>query len=239
MDVVPVASPHELAVTDPRLEPRWQRVLDGALGPQARTALVTFLAREHEAGHVVHPPAQQLFEAFRRTPFDAVRVVILGQDPYHGPGQAMGLGFSVPRGVTIPPSLRNIQTEVERDLGVPRPGHGDLSDWADQGVLLLNASLTVRADEAGSHAAAGWQDLTDAAISALSDHREHLVFLLWGRHAQAKAASIDAERHLVLTAAHPSPLSASRGFHGCGHFSRANAYLEAHGTPPIDWAIGP
>jgi uracil-DNA glycosylase len=163
--------------------------------------------------------------------------VIVGQDPFHGPGQAMGLCFSVPRGVATPPSLRNMLTEIEADLGIPAPVHGDLTYWADQGVLLLNTSLTVRAHEAASHAGKGWERLTDAAIQALADQREGLVFLLWGRHAQAKRTMIDARRHLVLCAPHPSPLSASKGFFGCRHFSQANEYLAARGERPIDWSL--
>lgn len=199
--------------------------------------LQRFLDDEHAAGRVVYPPEPEVFAAFDHTPLDRVRVVVVGQDPYHGPGQAMGLSFSVPRGVDVPPSLRNVFTELGTDLGIDRPPHGDLTTWADQGVLLLNSSLTVRAQEAGSHAGAGWQRLTDAAIRAVSDRCDHVVFLLWGRHAQSKQALVDVDRHLVLTAPHPSPLSASRGFFGCRHFSRANAYLVEHGREPIDWSL--
>jgi len=178
-----------------------------------------------------------VFNAFDHTPFEQVRVVIVGQDPYHGPGQAMGLSFSVPRGMAQPPSLRNVLTELESDLGIPRAAHGDLTRWADQGVLLLNTSLTVRAHDAASHSGKGWERLTDAAIRALAEERDGIVFVLWGRHAQAKRTMIDARRHLVLCAPHPSPLSASKGFFGSRPFSQANAYLAAQGHAPIDWSL--
>ncbi|MFN8351944.1 MAG: uracil-DNA glycosylase [Flavobacteriales bacterium] len=193
--------------------------------------------RQERAAHPVYPRAQDILHAFRRTPFEAVRVVILGQDPYHGPGQAHGLCFSVPAGVPPPPSLQNIFAELSRDLGVPRPTNGDLGPWADQGVLLLNATLTVRAEQAGSHQGKGWERFTDAAIQALVREREGLIFLLWGRHAQAKEGLIDAERHYVLKAPHPSPLSAHRGFIGCGHFGQVNELLAARGEAPIDWRL--
>jgi uracil-DNA glycosylase len=222
---------------DPQLEPSWKRALATEFGAEYMRELRAFLVAEREAGHQVFPPMRLVFNAFEHTPFDDVRVVIVGQDPYHGPGQAMGLSFSVPRGVQQPPSLRNMLKELEQDLGIPRPDHGDLTHWADQGVLLLNTSLTVRAGEAASHAGRGWERLTDAAIQALADQREGLVFLLWGRHAQAKRSMIDARRHLVLTAPHPSPLSASKGFFGCGHFSKVNDWLTARGEQPIDWSL--
>lgn len=185
----------------------------------------------------VYPPAGKVLNALALTPFEAVNVVIVGQDPYHGPRQAHGLAFSVPEGVKAPPSLRNILKEIADDIydGSPPAICTDLSPWAAQGVLLLNASLTVEAGAAGSHASLGWTVLTDAVISELSEQRDHLVFLLWGRYAQSKAPLIDAQRHLVLTAPHPSPLSAYRGFFGCRHFSQANAYLEAHGRAAILW----
>lgn len=220
-----------------RIDPSWKAVLVEEFAADYMRELKGFLVAERAAGHTVYPPGPSIFAAFDSTPFDAVRVVIVGQDPYHGPGQAMGMSFSVPRGVAQPPSLRNILTEVESDLRIARPAHGDLTHWADQGVLLLNASLTVRAREAGSHAGHGWERLTDAAIQALSDGRDGLVFLLWGSHAKRKGAIVDRSRHLVLTAAHPSPLSASKGFFGCRHFSRANEYLAEWGTPPVDWAL--
>lgn len=199
---------------------------------QLRDFLVTERSR-----NTIYPPARSIFAAFNATPFAAVRVVILGQDPYHGPGQAHGLSFSVPAGIPPPPSLVNLFAELERDLGLPRPTHGDLSTWAHQGVLLLNASLTVRAGEAGSHQGKGWERFTDAAITALSAHHHGLIFLLWGRFAQQKAALIESDRHYILQAPHPSPLSAHRGFIGCGHFSQVNELLAAQGKPPIDWAL--
>jgi uracil-DNA glycosylase len=225
------------AALDPTLEPSWKRALEAEFGADYMYELKAFLVAERAAGHQVFPPMSLVFNAFEHTPFDAVQVVVVGQDPYHGPGQAMGLCFSVPRGVDVPPSLRNMFRELEDDLGIARPTHGDLTAWADQGVLLLNTSLTVRAHEAGSHAGRGWERLTDAAIQALADQREGLVFLLWGRHAQAKRTMIDHRRHLVLCAPHPSPLSASKGFFGCRHFSQANAYLQARGAAPIDWSL--
>lgn len=221
----------------PQIDASWRRALAEEFDADYMGELKGFLLAEQKAGRTVFPPRRSIFAAFNSTPFDDVRVVIVGQDPYHGPGQAMGLSFSVPRGVRQPPSLGNMFTEIESDLGIPRPEHGDLSHWAEQGVLLLNSSLTVRAHEAGSHTGRGWERLTDAAIRALAGQREHLVFLLWGRHAQAKGAFLDAEQHLVLTAAHPSPLSARNGFFGCSHFSRANTYLAANGHPPIDWSL--
>lgn len=222
---------------DPVLEPSWKRALASEFSQAYMHELKAFLEAERSSGRQVLPPMRLVFNAFAHTPFDRVRVVIVGQDPYHGPGQAMGLCFSVPRGMQQPPSLRNMLAEIESDVGVPRPDHGDLTHWADQGVLLLNTSLTVRSHEAGSHAGRGWERLTDAAIRALADQRDGLVFLLWGRHAQAKRAMVDEQRHLVLTAAHPSPLSASKGFFGCRHFSRTNAWLEARGEEPIDWSL--
>jgi uracil-DNA glycosylase len=198
------------------------------------TDLKRFLVNER-AQHPVFPKGSEIFAAFKHTPFEEVRVVILGQDPYHGPGQAHGLCFSVPQGVAMPPSLQNIFHELKRDLGITRPTHGDLTRWARQGVLLLNATLTVRAHQAGSHQGRGWERLTDTAIKALSDRREGLIFLLWGRHAQQKESLIDGSRHYILKAPHPSPLSAHRGFIGCGHFRQVNELLLAQGHPPIDW----
>ncbi len=225
------------APLDPKLEPSWKRALAEAFAHESAQELKTFLQSERDAGRQTFPPMSLVFNAFEHTPFDEVRVVIVGQDPYHGPGQAMGLSFSVPRGVPIPPSLRNMFRELETDCGITRPSHGDLTHWADQGVLLLNTSLTVRAHEAASHAGRGWERITDAAIRALAEQRDGIVFLLWGRHAQSKRTMIDERRHLVLTAPHPSPLSASKGFFGCGHFSQANAYLVERGEPPIDWSL--
>lgn len=198
----------------------------------ARTAEIV---RREYAVHTIFPPANRIFAAFDLCPFSKVKVVILGQDPYHGEGQANGLAFSVAPGIAIPPSLLNMYKEIHDDLGTPIPASGDLSRWAEQGVLLLNNSLTVRAHEAASHANIGWEFLTDAAIKALSDGRTGLVFLLWGSHARRKAALIDRTKHLVLEAPHPSPLSAHRGFFGCRHFSKANQYLASRGLKEILW----
>lgn len=184
----------------------------------------------------IYPPGPFIFEAFNRTPFSKVKVVLLGQDPYHGEGQAHGLCFSVQKGVTPPPSLKNIFKELKSDLNLDQPNHGDLSEWADQGVFLLNATLTVRANQAGSHQGKGWETFTDHVIAHLSDKKEHLVFMLWGKFAQSKAQLIDDKKHLVLKAAHPSPFSAHTGFLGCKHFSQCNAYLQQHDLSPINWS---
>lgn len=190
------------------------------------------------AGKTIYPPQEDVFNAFKSTEFDAVKVVILGQDPYHGPNQAHGLAFSVRPNVAIPPSLVNIYKELQRDIaGFQVPHHGYLQKWAEQGVLLLNTVLTVEAGKAHSHAKWGWETFTDHVINALNQHRENLIFLLWGAHAQKKGQFIDRNRHLVLNAPHPSPLSAHRGFLGCGHFSQTNQYLLEHGKAPIDWAL--
>jgi uracil-DNA glycosylase len=229
--------------TDPaariRLHDSWkQRLLPQLLSPQMQ-ALREFLRRELAAGKEIYPPAKLIFNALDRTPFDRVQLVILGQDPYHGPGQAQGLCFSVPPGIEVPPSLVNIYAELKRDLGIEPPAHGCLIPWADRGVLLLNAVLTVERGRAGAHQGKGWEAFTDRVIALLSAEREGLVFLLWGAYAQAKGKLVDARRHLVLRAPHPSPLSAYRGFIGCSHFSRANAYLKARGGQPIDWRLPP
>ncbi len=222
-----------------RLEPGWKaRIGDYLERPEMR-ALADFLRAEKRAGKEIYPPGPEIFAAFDHAPFEAVRVVILGQDPYHGPGQAHGLCFSVRPGVPVPPSLDNIFKEITRDLGVPRPDHGCLTPWADRGVLLLNAVLTVERGQAGSHQGKGWEGFTDAAIEALNREREGIVFLLWGSYAQRKGRLIDTQRHHVLTAVHPSPLSAYRGFIGCGHFSAANAWLQREGMAPIDWSLPP
>ncbi len=222
-----------------RLEPSWKaRIGDYLLRPEMQ-ALAAFLRAEKQAGKRIYPPGPEIFAAFAHTPFDAVRVVILGQDPYHGPGQAHGLCFSVRPGVRVPPSLENIFKEIERDLGIPRPDHGCLTPWADRGVLLLNSVLTVEEGRAGSHQGKGWEGFTDAAIDALNRERDGLVFMLWGSYAQRKGQLIDTRRHGVLKSVHPSPLSAHRGFLGCGHFSAANRYLEAHGHAPLDWSLPP
>ncbi len=222
-----------------RLHDSWkQRLLPELLSPQMQT-LREFLRREMASGKEIYPPGKLIFNALEHTPFERVQVVILGQDPYHGPGQAQGLCFSVPPGVEVPPSLANIYAELKRDLGIEPPAHGCLIPWADRGVLLLNAVLTVERGRAGAHQGKGWEAFTDRIIALLSAEREGLVFLLWGAYAQAKGKLVDARRHLVLRAPHPSPLSAYRGFIGCGHFSRANAYLKARGGQPIDWRLPP
>ncbi len=220
----------------PDLEPTWLAALEDELAQPYVDALRAFLAEEKRR-HSVFPPNGDIFNAFKYTPLPAVRVVVLGQDPYHGPGQAHGLCFSVRRGVPPPPSLVNIFKELERELGVPRPAHGELTHWARQGVLLLNTVLTVRAGQPQSHAGKGWERFTDRVIQVLNAQREGLVFVLWGAPAGKKAAMIDARRHLVLRAPHPSPLSADRGFFGCGHFARINQHLVARGETPIDWSL--
>lgn len=222
-----------------RLEPSWKQRIGSYLNRPEMLALSTFLRDEKAHGKLIYPPGPDIFNAFAHTPFDRVRVVILGQDPYHGPGQAHGLSFSVRPGVRVPPSLQNMFKEIEDCLGIPRPDHGCLTPWADRGVLLLNAVLTVEAGQAGSHQGKGWEGFTDAAIDALNREREGLVFMLWGSHAQKKGQLIDGTRHRVLRSVHPSPLSAHRGFLGCGHFAQANAYLESRGEPPIDWSLPP
>ena len=222
-----------------RLEPTWKARVGTLFEQPQMLALADFLRAEKRAGKVIYPPGAQIFSALDSTPFDAVKVVILGQDPYHGPGQAHGLCFSVRPGVSPPPSLENVFKEIQRDLGIARPDHGCLLPWAKQGVLLLNAVLTVEHGLAGSHAGKGWEGFTDACIDSLNRERENLVFLLWGSYAQAKGKLIDRQRHLVLKAPHPSPLSAHRGFIGCGHFSRANDYLRDRGQGPIDWRLPP
>ena len=220
-----------------QLEPGWKQHLAGEFEQDYMARLRAFLADEKRAGKTVFPPGPDIFNAFNLTPFDKVKVVILGQDPYHGPDQAHGLCFSVQRGVKTPPSLVNIYKEIHRDLGIEIPPHGNLTHWAEQGVLLLNAVLTVEAGQAASHQKKGWEQFTDQAIEHLNREREGLVFLLWGSHAQKKGKLIDRNKHCVLTAPHPSPLSAHRGFLGCGHFSRANQYLLQQGKTAIDWKI--
>lgn len=217
-----------------RIEESWKKHLQTEFDKPYFDELVRFVRNEY-ATHTVYPPGKQMFAAFDACPFDAVKVVILGQDPYHEPGQAHGLCFSVNDGVPFPPSLQNIFKEIESDLGKPIPKNGNLLRWARQGVLLLNATLTVRAHQAGSHQNRGWEEFTDAVIHQLAEKREHIVFILWGAYAQRKGAFIDRTRHLVLQSPHPSPLSAHRGFFGNHHFSKANEYLAAHGIQPIDW----
>ena len=220
----------------PQLAADWAEQLENVHGAPELPAILERLMKECERG-TVYPPCEDIFRAFLLTPFKKVRVVILGQDPYHGPGQAHGLSFSVPRGVRSPPSLRNIFKEIQRDLGIPPSMSGDLTPWAQQGILLLNASLTVRAGDPGSHQKIGWQQFTDAVIARLSAEREGIIFLLWGNLAWRKEALIDTARHHVLKAAHPSPLSAYRGFSGCGHFSKVNELLQEQGSEPINWSL--
>ncbi|EGY53647.1 uracil-DNA glycosylase [Neisseria shayeganii] len=216
----------------------WQQAIGAEKQAPYFQQILDTVRREREQGMTVYPPAAEVFNAFRATEFAGVKVVILGQDPYHGAGQAHGLAFSVRPGVAVPPSLLNIYKELAQDIaGFRIPRHGCLQSWADQGVLLLNTVLTVRAGQAHSHAPLGWERFTDRVVAVLNEAREHLVFMLWGSHAQKKGAIIDRSRHLVLTAPHPSPLSAHRGFFGCRHFSQANGYLKQHGLGEIDWQV--
>ena len=217
-----------------RIEESWKQKLTPEFEKDYFIKLTEFVRAEY-ASKTIYPPAKQIFNAFDHCPFDDVKVVIIGQDPYHGPGQAHGLCFSVAEGVPNPPSLQNIFKEIMSDLGKPLPANGDLTRWARQGVLLLNATLTVQAHQAGSHQRKGWEEFTDAAIRLLAEEREHLVFILWGAYAQKKGAFIDRSKHLVLASAHPSPLSAYNGFFGNKHFSRTNEYLKAHGIAEIEW----
>lgn len=220
-----------------KLEPSWKTRVGDYLQRDDMQQLAVFLRERKRDGAHIHPPAARIFGALDATTFDDVKVVILGQDPYHGPGQAHGLCFSVPPGVAIPPSLDNIFKELQRDLGIARPDHGCLLPWARQGVLLLNSVLTVENGRAGAHQGKGWEGFTDHIVDTLNREREHLVFLLWGSYAQAKGKVIDSRKHRVLKAPHPSPLSAYRGFIGSGHFSATNEYLVRHGQTPIDWSL--
>ncbi|MBN2349356.1 MAG: uracil-DNA glycosylase [Bacteroidales bacterium] len=221
---------------DPQIEASWKEKLKDEFQSQYFSELKEFLIAE-KSKYVVYPPGTLIFNAFNNTPFDEVKVVLLGQDPYHGKGQAHGLCFSVPEGIAQPPSLVNIFKELQTDLGIPVPRHGNLEKWANQGVMLLNATLTVRANQAGSHQKQGWEEFTDAVIRKLSHQRAGLVFLLWGKYAQAKEALIDSNKHYILKAAHPSPFSAYNGFFGCRHFSKTNDILNRHGIDAIDWNI--
>lgn len=223
-------------VRKPDIEEKWYNALKDEFEAAYFANIKSFLIEEKKQ-HIVFPPSSLIFNAFNLTPFDEVKVVILGQDPYHNIGQAHGLAFSVPDNIQKPPSLINIFKELNQDLGLPIPTHGNLEKWAKEGVLLLNASLTVRAHMAASHAKIGWQQFTDAAIKALSDNRENLVFILWGNYAIAKENLIDHNKHLILKTVHPSPLSASRGFFGCKHFSKTNEYLIKNNIKPIDWSL--
>ena len=222
-----------------KLEPSWKARIGDYLQRPDMQALSEFLRAELKAGKTIYPPPKKIFAALDTTPFDAVKVVIIGQDPYHGPNQAHGLCFSVMPGVAIPPSLDNMLKEIGQDFGYPRPDHGCLIPWAKQGVLLLNSVLTVERGRPESHKGKGWEGFTDAIVDHLNRERENLVFLLWGSYAQAKGKLVDPRRHLVLKAPHPSPLSAHRGFFGCGHFSKANKWLAEHGLTPIDWQLPP
>ncbi|MBB6523699.1 uracil-DNA glycosylase [Pseudoteredinibacter isoporae] len=222
---------------DVQLDPSWKALLENEFEQTYMQQLGDFLRAEKAAGKIIFPPGPQMFNALNSTPFEKVKVVVLGQDPYHGPGQAHGLSFSVPPGVRIPPSLLNIYKEIERDLGLPVPNHGCLQSWAEQGVLLLNATLSVQQANAGSHQNKGWEQFTDRIVQLLSEQREGLVFLLWGSYAQKKGRVIDGQKHCVLKSVHPSPLSAHRGFLGCGHFSATNNYLLQRGQAAIDWSV--
>lgn len=223
--------------SDVKLHPSWMAQVGGEFDEPYMRSLKQFLQAEKKAHKVIFPPGDKIFNALNTTPFDKVKVVIIGQDPYHGPGQAHGLCFSVQPGVALPPSLKNIFKEIQQDLGISMPANGCLQTWAERGVLLLNATLTVEQGRAGSHQNQGWERFTDAIIAALNNHRERLVFILWGGYAQRKGAFIDTARHCVLQSPHPSPLSVHRGFYGCRHFSKANSYLEANGIAPIDWSL--
>jgi uracil-DNA glycosylase len=220
----------------PVIHPSWKEQLTAEFESPYFVQLKEFLIGEKKT-HVVFPPGKLIFNAFDKTPFEKVKVVILGQDPYHGTGQAHGLCFSVPYGINPPPSLVNIFRELQSDLGIPVPNHGNLENWAVQGVLLLNATLTVRKDQAGSHQGKGWERFTDSVIKIISDQKEGVVFLLWGKYAMAKEVLIDKEKHHILTAPHPSPLSAHSGFFGCKHFSQTNRILQLDGRDPVDWEI--
>lgn len=223
---------------DVKIHPSWKALLKAEFSKTYFQQIVTFLKTEKAQGKIIYPPGPLIFNAFNTTPFDQLAVVIIGQDPYHGAGQAHGLSFSVPAGIKPPPSLVNIFKEIQQDIGIAMPQqYGDLTKWAKQGVLMLNASLTVRAGEPFSHAKFGWADFTDAVIHKISDEKKGIVFLLWGKFAQEKQALIDETKHLVLKAAHPSPFSADKGFFGCRHFSKTNQYLVQNGHPPIDWKL--
>lgn len=235
--VAPPADATPPIEVNPKIEPSWLSRLGDEFKKPYFAELKRFLLEEKRAGFPVFPPGPLIFNAFNSTPFDDVKVVILGQDPYHGPGQAHGLCFSVQVGVRPPPSLNNIFKELQEDVGFTPPGHGSLERWAKQGVLMLNSCLTVRQYQPGSHHGRGWEQFTTTAIEKLATEREGLVFLLWGRPAQERGQFIDRTRHYILTAPHPSPFSADRGFFGCKHFSKANKYLEAMGKSPIDWQL--
>lgn len=228
----------QTAAMDVQIEPSWKEALKNEFTKPYFLQIVTFLKTEKAAGKTIYPPGPLIFNAFNQTPFTKTRVVIIGQDPYHGPGQAHGLSFSVQNGVKPPPSLVNIFKEIQSDIGVAMPqGYGNLTKWAEQGVLLLNAALTVRAGEPFSHANFGWADFTNAVIEKISAEKKGVVFLLWGKFAQDKQQLIDETKHVVLKAAHPSPFSADKGFFGCKHFSKTNEILVKQGSTPIDWKL--
>lgn len=220
-----------------KLHAQWREAIGDEFEKDYMQSLREFLIQRKQQGAVIYPPTQQWFSALNSTPFEDVRVVILGQDPYHGAGQAHGLCFSVTPGIKVPPSLVNIYKEIKSDLGIDQPDHGCLISWAQQGVLLLNATLTVEDASAGAHQGKGWEQFTDQIIKTINQQRQAVVFMLWGSYAQKKSAMIDSSRHLILKSVHPSPLSAYRGFFGCGHFSAANRYLEQQGLEPIDWQL--
>lgn len=220
-----------------QIEASWKQALQDEFKKAYFANIADRLKIEKEQQKLIYPPGSQIFNAFNLTPLDKVKVVIIGQDPYHGPKQAHGLSFSVQKGVAIPPSLMNIYKELSDDIGMPMPKHGDLTSWAEQGVFLLNASLTVRAGEPMSHAKIGWAEFTNAVIKTISEQKQHVVFLLWGKFAQEKRTLIDERKHLILRSVHPSPLSAYGGFFGCKHFSKANEYLVSKGLNPINWTI--
>ena len=222
---------------DVKIESSWKKVLLDQFGQPYFQAIVALLKQQKQEGKTIYPAGPNIFSAFENTPFDNVKVVILGQDPYHNPGQAHGLAFSVQKGIPPPPSLVNIYKEIHQDTGACIPKHGNLEQWAEQGVLLLNAALTVVANTPMSHSKIGWHEFTNAVIRVVSENKAHVVFMLWGAFARSKQELIDSSKHLILTAAHPSPLSAHNGFFGCRHFSKANKWLEEHGIAPIDWSI--
>jgi uracil-DNA glycosylase len=222
---------------DVRIEESWKKVLEATFSKPYFENIAAFLKTEKAQGKIIYPPGSLIFHAFEKTPFKKLKVLLLGQDPYHGKGQAMGLSFSVPKGIRQPPSLINIFKELHDDVGAPTPETGDLTPWAEQGVMLLNAALTVRAGEPNSHSKIGWHQFTDAVIKKVSDEKEGIVFLLWGAFAHQKQELIDQTKHHVLKAAHPSPYSADKGFFGCKHFSKTNEYLVAQKQDPIDWAL--
>ena len=220
-----------------KLHPSWLKHLEEEFHKPYFISLKNFLIAEKQGKHVIYPPGDRLFAALNETPFDRVKVVIIGQDPYHGAGQANGMSFSVNRGIMLPPSLKNIYKELESDMGLNPPTHGDLTAWAHQGVLLLNSVLTVRAGVAASHQNQGWETFTGTIISTINNLKSNVVFMLWGNFAKGKRVLIDSNKHFILEAAHPSPFSAYNGFLGCRHFSKANSYLVHHGLSPVDWKI--